>query len=201
MYPQRQCRILEGSQSLTRTRLSAAGSALGYLYQCRVAMLWTLRRIRQGGQAEFAIVIEGLDDVVFESDGSVTELLQTKHHVSRHGDLSDASEDLWKTLRVWCDAWATGMLVGETAFYLVTTATAPTGSAAVLLGPSQGRQPEAALTLLQAVARLLEAAGTFLRTMHSQPCHTRISSRSWSRSLSWTASRPLIDLTKLSTPS
>jgi len=155
MYSRRQCRFLGGgSRFLTSTQFSAAGSVLGYLYQCRIALLWTLRRARSQGQAEFTVVIEGLDDVSFESDASVTELLQTKHHVSRRGNLTDTSEDLWKTLRVWCDGWARGIVPHDSAFYLITTAVAPAGSAAHYLRPSEERCPEAALERLRAVARL-----------------------------------------------
>ncbi len=41
------------------TTFSAADSALGYLYQVRVALLWSLRRARAG--AEFIVSLETLD--------------------------------------------------------------------------------------------------------------------------------------------
>lgn len=37
------------------------------------------------------IAIEKLDDVSFEEDGSALELLQTKHHLKKSGDLTDGS--------------------------------------------------------------------------------------------------------------
>jgi hypothetical protein len=44
------------------TTFSAADSALGYLYQVRVALLWSLRRARAG--ADFVVSLETLDDVM-----------------------------------------------------------------------------------------------------------------------------------------
>jgi len=61
-------------------QFSAADSALGYLYQVQVALLWSLRRLRTG--EDIAVSLETLDDVAFESAGRPDELLQTKHHQS-----------------------------------------------------------------------------------------------------------------------
>lgn len=139
---------------MATSKFSAPGALLGYLYQCRVGLLWTLRHIRAQGYSEFAVVIEGLDDVVFESDAGVTELLQTKHHISRHGDLTDSSVDLWKTLRVWCEAWSDGSLPADSALYLVTTVTAGSGLAASYLRPFGERDSQAAGSRLRSIARL-----------------------------------------------
>jgi hypothetical protein len=62
-------------------------------------------------------------------EGEQTELIQAKYHVAP-GTLTDASPDLWKTLRVWSEVSASqpaALLV------LVTTATAASGSIASLL--------------------------------------------------------------------
>jgi hypothetical protein len=53
------------------------------------------------GESGVELSIERLDDVAFETAGDAVELLQTKHHINKQGDLSDASVDLWKTSRVW----------------------------------------------------------------------------------------------------
>jgi len=83
---------------------SAADSALGYLYQVRVALLWALRRLKSGN--DFLISLETFDDVTFETKGGKPEeLLQTKHHQNREATLTDASEDLWKSLRVWFEGY------------------------------------------------------------------------------------------------
>src|SRR5215211_6080217 len=114
---------------------SAAQSAAGYLYQARLALAECLRYAYVDSDIEIAI--EKLDDVSFEKDGSPLELLQTKHHLKRSGDLTDGSVDLWKTLRVWAEATkADPSLPGRTRLVLVTTAQAPDGSAASFLRPA-----------------------------------------------------------------
>lgn len=107
---------------------SATEGALGYLFQCRCALLLALRRLRAG--EEFLLFLETLDDVVFESEGSPMEVLQTKHHRERSANLTDASPDLWKTLRVWCEGTVNGKIPPLASLCLMTTATAGTGSAA-----------------------------------------------------------------------
>ena len=77
----------------------AAASALGYLFQCRYALLEGLRIVPDTPQ--LLISIEKFDDVAFEANGEPTELIQTKHHIDKAGDLSDGSVDLWKTLAIW----------------------------------------------------------------------------------------------------
>ena len=109
-------------------QFSAAGSTLGYLYQCRVALLFALRKIQPGD--DFNITLETLDDIVFDKEGQPPELLQTKHHQTRSADLTDASPDLWKSLRIWCEGWATKKVPTNAAFYLITTSQAGDGSAA-----------------------------------------------------------------------
>lgn len=131
------------------TSFSAADSALGYLYQVRVALLWSLSRIKQGG--EFVVSLETLDDVTFDSlGGSPEELLQTKHHRTREASLSDMSVDLWKSLRVWFEGHAAGQIPAGTSLYLLTTAGASTGSAASFLR-REGRDVARAQALLESV--------------------------------------------------
>lgn len=113
----------------------AAQSAAGYLYQARLALAECLRYAYSDSTVEIAI--ERLDDVSFEKDGAPLELLQTKHHLKKSGDLSDGSVDLWKTLRVWAGAVSDDpSLPGRTRFVLITTAKAPDGSAAAHLRPA-----------------------------------------------------------------
>lgn len=132
------------------TPFSAADAALGYLYQVRVALVWSLRRLKN--DSHFAVSLETLDDVTFESKGTPDELLQTKHHQAHATNLTDASPDLWKSLRVWCDAWASGAILPSTTLYLLTTATAGDDSAASRLR-SHGRDIESALSALLATAQ------------------------------------------------
>jgi hypothetical protein len=129
---------------------SAASSALGYLYQCRYALLESLNRLKKG--QDFLVSIETLDDVVFEEVGEPPELLQTKHHLNNPGDLTDSSPDLWKTIRIWCEAITAGNLPEGSLFFLITTAQTADGSAAYYLKPNASRNPESAVQRLNSTA-------------------------------------------------
>ena len=138
---------------------SAAQSAADYMYQARLALLEALRYAYSDSGIEIAV--EKLDDVSFEKDGSALELLQAKHHLKKSGDLTDSSVDLWKTLRVWAEASkADPSLPGRTRFALVTTAQAPSGSAASYLRPADAGNRDPA----KAEAILLEAGGASQNT-------------------------------------
>ena len=134
----------------TPDKYSAAASAAGYLFQARLALAEALRFAYSDSGIEIAI--EKFDDVSFEADGDPIELLQTKHHIAKVGDLTDLSVDLWKTLRIWSEKTKSDpSLPGRVRFTLVTTASAPAGSAAALLRPSiagSTRDPDGALKLL-----------------------------------------------------
>ena len=128
---------------------SAAQSAAGYMYQARLALLEALRYAYSDSGIEIAI--EKLDDVSFEKEGTALELLQSKHHLKKAGDLTDTSVDLWKTLRVWAEtSKADPSLPGRTRFALVTTAQAPNSSAASHLRPADAgnRDPAKAEDML-----------------------------------------------------
>lgn len=138
------------------TTFSAADSALGYLYQVRVALLWSLRRSRAG--TDFLVSLETLDDVAFESlnatGPTADQLLQTKHHRKGEGALTDASGDLWKSLRVWFEGHADGTIPSGTTLYLLTTAAAPENSAAWhLRTDNSARDVTKALQKLEAVTQ------------------------------------------------
>lgn len=108
---------------------SAADAALGYLYQVRSALRWALHRLKT--ESEFLVSLETLDDVTFETTGgNVVDLLQTKHHRERTASLSDASPDLWRTLRIWFEGHASGQIPPTANLCLVTTGIAADDSAA-----------------------------------------------------------------------
>jgi hypothetical protein len=132
------------------SQFSAADAALGYLYQVRVALLWALRRLKSG--SDFVVSLETLDDVTFETKGRPEELLQTKHHRNREAALTDASGDLWRSLRVWFESHTSGSIPAGTSLHLLTTAIAPVGSIAARLR-SDGRDVDAALVALEATAQ------------------------------------------------
>lgn len=129
----------------------AVASALGYLFQCRYALLAGLKAVRDTPQ--LLISIEKFDDVAFETKGEPTDLIQTKHHIDRRGDLSDRSVDLWKTVAVWLDHIAQDIEAPfRMRFVLLTTANAPDNSAASLLR-MRNRNEAAADKLLMAAAK------------------------------------------------
>ncbi len=131
-------------------KYSAAPSLQGYIYQCRYALLLMLRRIRSSPTAKVAV--EKFDDVSFEKGGSPKDLVQTKYH-GTPGNLSDGSEDWWKTLRIWSEGVRDRhFLLPGVTFSLITTQTAPTGSAAEALRAVKARDPVKAETLLLAAA-------------------------------------------------
>lgn len=117
------------------TKYSAVEASLGYLYQVRSALLWALRRLKT--EPDFLVGVETLDDVTFETTGGdPTDLLQTKHHRTGAGSLTDASPDLWKTLRIWFEGHTSGVVPAAANLYIVTTGTAPDGTAASRLRAS-----------------------------------------------------------------
>jgi len=125
---------------------SAVDATLGYLYQVRSALLWALRRLKV--EPDFLVSIETLDDVAFETAaGDATDLLQTKHHRKGTATLTDASPDLWKTLRIWFEGYATGQIPPNANLYLVTTGIASDGSVASMLRASFRNVPAAKQSL------------------------------------------------------
>jgi hypothetical protein len=132
-----------------RGQYSAASSALGYFYQCRYALLEALKRLPMGER--FYIGIETLDDVVFETDDNAVDVLQTKHHIDEHTSLTDASTDLWKTLRIWIEGQNSGSIPQDAQFFMITTALCSDGTAAAYLRP-HNRDEKKALEYLAATA-------------------------------------------------
>lgn len=135
----------------TTNQFAAVNPAIGYLYQVRAALLWSLQRLRY--DETFQVSVEVLDDVAFESSiGDASTFLQTKHHSSRTAALTDSCSDLWKTLRVWIEGSISGQIPATAALHLVTTGCAPTGSVASKLKISD-RDVAAAKATLDVIAR------------------------------------------------
>ncbi len=156
---------------------NAADSALGYIYQCRYALWLLLKRGQIDASAE--ISIERLDDIAFDR-GTSQERLQTKHSITRKGNLTDASADLWKTLRVWSEGVIRGQLtIPGSILCLVTTAAVSDGSIASLLLPKVDgyiRDEATAQMRLEEVVRntrsqqkeLVDSHNTFMRLSSAQ---------------------------------
>lgn len=139
--------------SATTNPFDASGSALGYLYQCERALVTFLRRLEPGEAVDVAI--EKLDDISFEKAGTPLELIQTKHHVGARASLTDMSPDLWKSLRVWVEAFGRqDIRLPGVLLTLMTTSAAPAGSIAASLRPATGRDT------VEACARLVKVATT-----------------------------------------
>jgi len=104
------------------------------------------------GDEDAALVLEGLDDITFEDDGDPRTLLQLKYH-GKEASLTDASPELWKTLRVWSTHYQEGLLhLPGTRLVLLTTAVAPEHSIPALLRANDDRDPEFAAERLVDVA-------------------------------------------------
>jgi hypothetical protein len=129
----------------------ASAAATGYLFQCRYALLAGLRAIPDSPQ--LSISIEKFDDVAFEANGEPTDLIQTKHHIGKTGDLTDSSADLWKTLGIWLKRVAEDVEAPfRMRFVLLTTGSAPDGSAASWLRMRDRDEKQADTRLLAAAA-------------------------------------------------
>jgi hypothetical protein len=131
---------------------SAADPALGYLYQCRNALLAAVResKLRPGLQ----ISVERFDDIAFDENDEPKALIQTKQQVLKTGDLGDLSADLWKTLYIWAKKTRDDPLFPfQVRLFLLTTATAAPGTAASFLRTTERDEAEADRRLLEAVLR------------------------------------------------
>ncbi len=127
---------------------------LGYLYQVRMALVLLLRRLKTDPGA--TLTLENFDDIAFHSNGAVVEQLQTKLVTAK--SLSDASVDLWKTLRVWSEQFRAGVLdPTSTSLTLLTTAEAPIGSAAYYLR-LKDRDHTKALKILESTTETSKSA-------------------------------------------
>ncbi len=124
----------------------ASEQMLGYLYQVRYALALLL----ENDNSDFQISIEKFDDVAFSKDGIPKQLIQLKHHVQRHGNLTDGSTDLWRTLKVWIDVISESPdILNGTKFLIVTTAVAPDNTAASFLKKDENRNEESAYEKLR----------------------------------------------------
>jgi hypothetical protein len=111
---------------------SAGSTALGYLYQCRYALLLGLQALTDSPQLR--ISIEKFDDIAFDDGDDPVTVIQTKHHLTKPGNLTNASVDLWKTLGIWMEVLAQNAEAPFRArFIIVTTGAAPDGHATALL--------------------------------------------------------------------
>jgi hypothetical protein len=138
--------------STSQSSFDAPSSAIGYLYQCRYALIHLLHRLTT---TEGAIQIEALDDIQFQHDGRPIELLQLKHHTHTQATLGDTSSDLWKTVRIWASQLARGEVDPSVdSLGLLTTSSARDDNLLALLRPDRSTHDvESAFKKLDAIAR------------------------------------------------
>lgn len=130
----------------------AAEQMIGYLYQVRYALALLL----DNDNDDLQISIEKFDDIAFSTDDTPKQLIQLKHHVRQHGNLTDSSTDLWRTLKVWVDTISkTPDLLDNTKFMIITTASAPEGAATSFL-KNANRNPQLAYKILKEVCEKSE---------------------------------------------
>lgn len=124
-------------------------SMIGYLYQVRYALALLL----DNDDNDLQISIEKFDDIAFSMDDTPKQLIQLKHHIKKYGNLTDASTDLWRTLKVWLDMISEApVLLDNTRFLIITTAKAPSNSASSFL-KNNDRKPDKAYNLLKDVSQ------------------------------------------------
>jgi hypothetical protein len=130
---------------------SANEPNLGYLYQVRYGLLLIVSEQNQDAK----LLIEQIDDISIETPTSM-EVYQTKLHINSVANLTNASTDLWKTIRVWSEGITSGQLDPDNCiFNLITTAAASAGTIPFKLkrGTSETREVEELLkSLLEVVA-------------------------------------------------
>lgn len=84
----------------SNAKFGATGPMLGYLYQCRQALLVSIEVSKTF--PGLSISIERFDDIAVENADAPIMQLQLKHHLNP-GELTDSSSDIWRTLRVWSE--------------------------------------------------------------------------------------------------
>lgn len=159
-------------QSQKSTDFSATDSALGYFYQVRVALVSSLQRLKKG--EVFSTYLETLDDVVFTPSDAAPDLVQLKHHGDSSINLTDASSDLWKSLRVWIQGRIDGNIPADSRLYLMTTSRMSSRSSSAVYLTSDNRNELEAIKGLESTATTsssetnAEAYRLFLNLNHGE---------------------------------
>jgi hypothetical protein len=126
----------------------ASAAAVGYLYQLRMALLFCVEQLETG--LDWSVAVEAGDDIEVQRDDS-TGWWQLKHRAPGTR-MTNASTDLWKSLRIWATAARQRVDLGQTDLFLLTTAVTPEGTAAYHLRPrdiGNARDETKALQLLE----------------------------------------------------
>ncbi|UKB77367.1 hypothetical protein [Chryseobacterium sp. MEBOG07] len=103
---------------------SASEPNLGYLYQIRYGLMLIISESNDDAK----LLLEKIDDISIDSLNSL-DVYQTKFHLNSVTNLTNASVDLWKTIRVWSEGIQDGTFnIDNSIFNLITTATASNGT-------------------------------------------------------------------------
>ena len=131
---------------------SAAGPALGYIYQCQAALLELMPHALAGTDA--TVTLEIFDDVAIDYGADTPKrVLQVNHSLNSEGELLDTSAKTWRTLAIWSQEW-TALEPSQTrVMTLLTTLHARPGSALQALTQSSPRDVDLALTTLTEIAQ------------------------------------------------
>jgi hypothetical protein len=144
-----------GPTALATTSASlfdASAAAVGYAMQMRYALHRALELLRIG--VDWQISVEAGDDVELVSADGYRSLFQIKHRAPGT-NLTNASTDLWKALRIWAEGVADQAVELPTAhLFLVTTSIAVPGTIAeYLVADDSTRDVAAALVALDAISQ------------------------------------------------
>jgi len=109
------------------SQFSAQEPSLGYHYQIRYSLYLLLKT---KDKDDHFIKLENLDDVEV-GDINRIDLHQTKFHNKKAANLSDASVDIWKTIRVWSEMFLKKEIDLDNALLVLVT-TSPTSPKSIL---------------------------------------------------------------------
>ncbi|MGX7681530.1 ABC-three component system protein [Jatrophihabitans sp. DSM 45814] len=134
-----------------KSLFDASAAAAGYAMQMRYALLRALELLRVG--VDWQISVEAGDDVELVSANGYRSLFQIKHRAPGT-TLTNASSDLWKTLRIWAESVNDQTIELPTShLFLVTTSTAVQGTIAeYLVADGERRNVDVAVAELNAIA-------------------------------------------------
>jgi len=130
---------------------SANEPNLGYLYQVRYGLLLIVSKQNQDAK----LLIEKIDDISIQTP-DLLDVYQTKLHINSVANLTNASADLWKTIRVWSEGIKGRQLDPDNClFNLITTAEASTDTIPFKLkqGTNETRDVDELLKSLLEVAK------------------------------------------------
>jgi hypothetical protein len=135
------------------SQFSAAPSAIGYLYQFRLALLLIVRKAESAIDVDkLGVSIELDDDIALTQGDLPTTLVQSKSHLDTQKHITDGHPDIWKTIRVWAHpAKLSGDSVDLTRCLFITTQ-AQDESAASFLQEGDDRDIDKAIAALNAAA-------------------------------------------------